>query len=178
MEGTTWDLHRPRPTWVSLGRAIRDLKLRTLFSGQSVCLLPPDITCPHLISHIRCRPSCTPRCPTHTPSPCRPVIPSRLSLTPHRILGIDYSSNAACTRAKVGYTLDPTFFGQDTGLESAVVKSLAGALVLNPIAAGFAGVSLSLALAAWCCANTFGRIMEIVSGFLGPYGTAGDERSG
>ncbi|KAK4690034.1 hypothetical protein P7C73_g35, partial [Tremellales sp. Uapishka_1] len=79
-----------------------------------------------------------------------------------RILGDTISTTAECTHPKVGYTLDPTFFGEnvDSRFQSAVAKGVSGALILNPIACGLAGISLLLAFVAWL----FGwRIFEILT---------------
>ncbi len=83
-------------------------------------------------------------------------------LTPSSIAGIAYSTTSACTKAKVGYTLDLTFFGEDlnSNTQKVIIKSLAGSLILNPIAAGLAGISLLFAFGAWFVSS---RILEIVS---------------
>lgn len=62
----------------------------------------------------------------------------------------------------MGYDLDPKFFGNviDSKADNFFAKTLAGALILNPIAAGFAGLSLIFALLAWLASS---RISEIVS---------------
>lgn len=64
--------------------------------------------------------------------------------------------------ASVGYNLDSSLLGEIPGgrAGSVVIKGLAGSLVLNAIAAGFAGLSAIFALLAWFCGN---RAMEIVS---------------
>jgi hypothetical protein len=78
-------------------------------------------------------------------------------------LGLTVSSAGACTKARLGYELDPSIFnlaGDDAGLQGSLVKGVLRALVLNPIGAGFAFISLLLTFFAWCCSS---RLMEIVS---------------
>jgi hypothetical protein len=82
------------------------------------------------------------------------------------IAGFEVSSGNYCTDPSVGYNLDSSLLGEIPGgrLGSVVIKGLAGALVLNAVAAGFAGLSAIFALLAWFCAS---RAMEIVSFPLG-----------
>ncbi|WVQ78845.1 hypothetical protein IAT38_000936 [Cryptococcus sp. DSM 104549] len=76
-------------------------------------------------------------------------------------VGITYSDNAACTHPKVGYTFYDRFLGlDDRDSTKAIVKGLAGALLLNPIAAGLAGISLITSFFAWFCAS---RAWEIIT---------------
>lgn len=79
-----------------------------------------------------------------------------------RIGTISYSHTAACTSPSVGYTLPSTYFGESPSsqAQTVIIRGLAGSLILNPIAAGFAGVSLFFAVTAWFCSS---RISEIVS---------------
>ncbi|WVR03738.1 hypothetical protein IAU60_000733 [Kwoniella sp. DSM 27419] len=72
------------------------------------------------------------------------------------ILGIDYSHNAACTDAAVGYRFDDNFLD----LNGTLVRSLTGSLVLNAIACGLAGLSMLMAFLAWFCAS---RVWEILT---------------
>ncbi|OCF75086.1 hypothetical protein I204_03935 [Kwoniella mangroviensis CBS 8886] len=82
-------------------------------------------------------------------------------------LGFDYSSNAACTDPAVGYTFDENFLGLDnSGLSRAVIKGLAGSLILNAIAAGFAGLSLVWSFFAWLCASRGWEIFTFISLFF------------
>ncbi|WWC60403.1 uncharacterized protein I303_102975 [Kwoniella dejecticola CBS 10117] len=82
-------------------------------------------------------------------------------------LGFDYSSNAACTDPHVGYTFDETFLGLDnSGLSRAVIKGLAGSLILNAIAAGFAGLSLIWSFFAWFCSSRGWEIFTFISLFF------------
>ncbi|KAI9632738.1 SUR7/PalI family-domain-containing protein [Dioszegia hungarica] len=76
-------------------------------------------------------------------------------------LGYSYSGFSRCTPATVGYDLDARFFGTGSNANGAqvVAKTLAGALVLNPIAAGFAGISFIFALLAWLASS---RVAEIL----------------
>ncbi|OCF40056.1 hypothetical protein I317_06131 [Kwoniella heveanensis CBS 569] len=77
------------------------------------------------------------------------------------ILGFDYSSNAACTDASVGYEFDDTFLGlSDNSGSRALIKGLTGSLILNVITCGLAGISLVLSFFAWCCSS---RAMEILT---------------
>lgn len=79
------------------------------------------------------------------------------------IIGID-TDIADCTHPAVGYTLDTRLFGLDLGSDATkvLVKGISGALILNAVAAGAAGVSLFFAFFAWLCSS---RILEIVSRF-------------
>ncbi|WRT65784.1 uncharacterized protein IL334_002733 [Kwoniella shivajii] len=82
-------------------------------------------------------------------------------------LGFGYSSNAACTDPKVGYTFDENFLGLDnSGLSRAVIKGIAGALILNAIAAGLAGLSLIWSFFAWFFSSRAWEIITFLSLFL------------
>jgi len=68
---------------------------------------------------------------------------------------------SSCTKEAVGYMLDPVFFGKTTSDFGKVLsKGLIGSLVLNPIAAGLAGISLFFAFFAWLASS---RFLEIVT---------------
>lgn len=78
------------------------------------------------------------------------------------IAGFEVSAGDYCTDASVGYNLDSSLLGEIPGgrAGSVVIKGLAGSLVLNAVAAAFAGLSAIFAILAWFCGN---RAMEIVS---------------
>ena len=84
------------------------------------------------------------------------------SLTIVSLLGIDYSSTAHCLGPDVGYTFNPSFLGIDTvrDRDRIVIKTFSGSLIINALAAAFAGFSLFFGFFAWLCAS---RAMEIVS---------------
>lgn len=70
-------------------------------------------------------------------------------------------SDPYCTKASVGYNLDPKLLGRlSNNALNVVMKGLAGSLVINAIAAGLAGISAIFALLAYFCSN---RAMEVVS---------------
>lgn len=78
------------------------------------------------------------------------------------IAGIDLSSARQCTSPSVGYNLDSSLLGELPGNRAGgiVIKGLASSLIINAIAAGFAGLSAIFALLAYFCSN---RAMEVVS---------------
>ncbi|WWC68554.1 uncharacterized protein I206_102483 [Kwoniella pini CBS 10737] len=83
------------------------------------------------------------------------------------ILGFEYSSNAGCTDPHVGYTFDENLLGlSNSGLSKAVIKGVAGALILNAIAAGLAGLSLIWSFFAWLCSSRGWEIFTFVSLFF------------
>ncbi|WWC88079.1 uncharacterized protein L201_002983 [Kwoniella dendrophila CBS 6074] len=83
------------------------------------------------------------------------------------ILGFDFSSNAACTNPKVGYTFDENILNlHGSGLSRAVIKGVAGSLILNAIAAGFAGLSLIWSFFAWFFASRGWEIFTFISLFF------------
>ena len=59
----------------------------------------------------------------------------------------------------MGYGLSSTDFGISTHAETVVARALSGSLVLNPIAAGLAGLSIMFGFCSWFFSS---RIMEIV----------------
>ncbi|GHJ90324.1 hypothetical protein NliqN6_6726 [Naganishia liquefaciens] len=80
-----------------------------------------------------------------------------------------------CTAAKLGYALDSTLvtdgevFGLNIGnLSDSVIKGLTYLLVLQPIAGGFAFLTLIFAFFAWCCSS---RFMEVVAFLLSLFAT-------
>lgn len=70
-----------------------------------------------------------------------------------------------CTDPTVGYNLDTRILQGFGATRSAniVIKGLAGSLVLNAVAAGFAGLSTVFALLAWCCAQRWIEIVSVTS---------------
>ena len=96
-------------------------------------------------------------CPVHSPT-AHDMYSKLIVGGIYRFIGIDYSSTSQCTDVNVGY--DFSYLGDlNDRSDRVIIKSLAGSLLLNPIAAVFAGVSLFWAFFAWFFAS---RIMEIV----------------
>ena len=55
--------------------------------------------------------------------------------------GVTVTGASQCTNTEVGYTLNVALFGLGGVSGQVVIESLAGSLIMNAIAAGFAGVS-------------------------------------
>ncbi|KAK1927613.1 hypothetical protein DB88DRAFT_507690 [Papiliotrema laurentii] len=81
--------------------------------------------------------------------------------------GVTVTGASQCTSTEVGYTLNVALFGLGgwtTG--QVVIESLAGSLIMNAIAAGFAGISFLFAFFAWVFSSRTLEVILFVTLFL------------
>jgi len=83
---------------------------------------------------------------------------------------ISANVGSGCSATKLGYSLPSSLFTSLSsidgfninGLNSSLIKGLSYLMVLQPIAAGFAVVSLFFAFFAWCCSSRFMEILAFI----------------